>query len=236
MNFEWNCPFCDRASIVTDANYSQEQVWMDTNTPNAHGAQMLQVQFFVCPNPKCKEFVLVASLHPYSLTAGRRLIGTSTNVWRLIPPSTAKAFPNYVPKPILEDYVEACLVRDLSPKASATLARRCLQGMIRDFWDIRKGRLLDEILELKKHVDPLTWDAIDAVRSVGNIGAHMEKDINVIVDVDPDEASKLIGLVELLIGDWYILREQRRAKLGEIVEIGKAKKDAKANPAEPANQ
>jgi len=37
-------------------------------------------------------------------------------------------------------------------------------------------------------VDPLTWEAIDAVRKLGNIGAHMEKDINVIVDVDPEEA------------------------------------------------
>ena len=31
------------------------------------------------------------------------------------------------------------------------------------------------------------WQAIDAVRSIGNIGAHMEKDINLIVDVDPEE-------------------------------------------------
>jgi hypothetical protein len=27
--------------------------------------------------------------------------------------------------------------------------------------------------------------AIHAVRTIGNIGAHMEKDINLIVDVDP---------------------------------------------------
>ena len=37
-----------------------------------------------------------------------------------------------------------------------------------------------------------------AVRKVGNIGAHMEKDINVIVDVDPDEAQHLIGLITFL--------------------------------------
>lgn len=36
------------------------------------------------------------------------------------------------------------------------------------------------------------------VREIGNIGAHMEADINVIIDVDPDEAQILIDLVELL--------------------------------------
>jgi hypothetical protein len=32
-----------------------------------------------------------------------------------------------------------------------------------------------------------TMDAIDHVREIGNIGARMESDINVIVDVDPEE-------------------------------------------------
>ena len=41
-------------------------------------------------------------------------------------------------------------------------------------------------------------DAIDAVRKIGNIGAHMERDINLIVDIDPNEAAILIGLIELL--------------------------------------
>ena len=67
-------------------------------------------------------------------------------------------------------------------------------------------RLIDEIEAIEDKVDPLTWKAIDAVRSVGNIGAHMEKDINVIVDVDPDEAAQLISLIEILIKDWYITR------------------------------
>jgi Domain of unknown function (DUF4145) len=102
--------------------------------------------------------------------------------------------------------------------------------MIRDFWGIQKNRLIDEINELKGRIDPLTWEAIDAVRKVGNIGAHMEKDINVIVDVDPDEAARLIGLVELLIRDWYVIREERKKRLAEIIEIGKAKTDAKDKP------
>jgi hypothetical protein len=103
--------------------------------------------------------------------------------------------------------------------------------MIRDFWKIQKGRLIDEIAELKGRVDPLTWNAIDAVRGVGNIGAHMEKDINLIIDVDPMEAAKLIGLIELLVSDWYIARHDREERLKDVVAIGEAKKGEKAPPA-----
>ena len=42
--------------------------------------------------------------------------------------------------------------------------------MIRDFWGIVQSRLKDEIDALKDKVDPETWQAIDAVREIGNIG------------------------------------------------------------------
>jgi hypothetical protein len=99
--------------------------------------------------------------------------------------------------------------------------------MIRDFWGIKKPRLVDEIEALEGKTDGLTWAAIDAVRKVGNIGAHMEKDINVIVDVDPGEAQTLIGLIELLVKDWYITRHQREERLNSIVAIAEAKEAAK---------
>jgi hypothetical protein len=156
--------------------------------------------------------------------------------WSLLPESSARPLPEYVPEPLRADYTQACRIRDLSPKASATLARRCLQGMIRDFCGIAKNRLLDEINELKKRVasgtapagvQADTIDAIDHVRSIGNIGAHMEQDINVIVDVDPDEAQQMIGLLELLFDEWYIGRHQRAERLKAIGAIASSKAVAK---------
>jgi len=147
--------------------------------------------------------------------------------WRLVPPSNAKVFPDYIPKPVIEDYTEACLIKENSPKASATLARRCLQGIIRDYWSVKPGRLVDEIEAIKDKTDNLTWDAIDAVRKVGNIGAHMEKDINLIVDVEPNEAELLINLIETLLNDWYINREERKKRLQSIVNIGSKKSEVK---------
>jgi hypothetical protein len=104
--------------------------------------------------------------------------------------------------------------------------------MIRDFWGISKARLIDEIDAIKDKVDSLTWQAIDAVRRVGNIGAHMEKDINVIIDVDPDEAAQLIGLIELLLNDWYITRFERQERLKSIAALAQSKTVA-ANPPKP---
>lgn len=160
-------------------------------------------------------------------------MGPALKSWPLIPTSTAIPQPDYIPKPIVEDYYEACTIRDLSPKASATLARRCLQGMIRDFCGIADKTLHRELDRLRKQVDENAApagvtiedvEAIDHVRSVGNIGAHMEKDINQVIDVDPGEAQALIELIELLLDDWYVARHQRRQKLEKIASIAAEKK------------
>lgn len=225
MSNEWTCPFCDRHSILSDSNNETEEVWFEIESGS--GKKLLRLFYVVCSNPKCRRFTLSASLATYSGPQASARIGGPEKVWSLVPASQARVFPDYIPPAIIADYTEACLIRDLSPKASATLSRRCLQGMIRDFWNIRKGRLFDEVAELEKHVDRLTWNAIDAVRSVGNIGAHMEKDINLIVDVDATEAAKLIGLIELLIADWYVARHDREERLKGVVAIGEAKKESK---------
>jgi hypothetical protein len=122
----------------------------------------------------------------YGNYGARFVSGEPIGSCRLRPQSFSKPQPACVPEVLANDYYEACAIRDLSPKASATLARRCLQGMIRDFCGISQKRLIDEINALKKMVDNCnapkgveseTMDAIDHVRTIGNIGAHMEADI-----------------------------------------------------------
>lgn len=183
------------------------------------------VTVIVCPNDECKKITLDAHLFETKRgPGGLEISGRPIETWKLRPSSEAIAFPDYIPLAIRQDYEEACKIRDLSPKASATLSRRCLQGLIRDFKGIVKGRLVDEIDALKDEVDPDTWEAIDAVRKIGNIGAHMEKDINTIIDVDPEEAQLLIELIETLIKDWYIARYKRQVHLVKIKAAAAAKK------------
>jgi hypothetical protein len=103
--------------------------------------------------------------------------------------------------------------------------------MIRNFVGIAKGTLALEIDALKEAVadgsadraiSAKTVEAIDHVRGLGNIGAHMEKDIDVIVPVDPDEAQHMLHLIEILFEKWYGARERRTQKLSSIAKLGKA--------------
>ena len=228
--YNWTCPYCNRDTTITDTYHHS---WFQITDKNSDGYRYFNTHIIVCPNPKCAKFALWIVMHEYIYSAGGWTIGNALQTWNLIPPSSAKVFPDYVPQPIRDDYLEACLIRDLSPKASATLSRRCLQGMIRNFWGIVEKRLFDEIAALEEKVDAATWSAIDAVRSVGNIGAHMEKDIDVIVDVEPNEAQLLIGLIELLVKDWYIARYDRQERLKAIVNMKEAKDAAKTGTKTP---
>ena len=99
--------------------------------------------------------------------------------------------------------------------------------MIRDFWGIRKNRLIDEIKALQDKIDDQTWQAIDAVRSIGNIGAHMEKDIGVIIDVDPGEADLLVRLIEVLLEEWYVRRHERAMHMQKIIDVAQEKQAAR---------
>ncbi|GAM29899.1 hypothetical protein P23_0398 [Acinetobacter calcoaceticus] len=105
-----------------------------------------------------------------------------------------------------------------------------MQGMIRDFWGETKSRLIDEIYAIKDRIDPITWQAIDAVRKIGNIGAHMEKDIDLIIDVDPNEAQMLIGLIEMLMKEWYIARHERQKQLEALIGLDAQKAEQKNIP------
>ena len=141
------------------------------------------------------------------------------------PISLAKAYPDYIPQTIRSDYEEAHAILNLSPKASATLSRRCLQGMIRDFWGISKARLVEEIDALKDLVDPSTKKVLDALRKLGNIGAHPEKDVNLIVDIEPNEAHMLLKFIELLMQKWYIERHDNEQLLQDILDLDKDKQN-----------
>ena len=232
MAFAWRCPFCGHhATIGSDNHTNNTSTFTDGNK---YGAQAVHWQAVTCPNPDCREYSLKLSVHEYGpqSAGGQYQTGKARHFWQLIPAAEMKVFPDYVPAPIVGDYREACLIATLSPKASATVARRCLQGMIRDYWGLSKGRLVDEIEAIHDKVDRLAWDAINAVRNIGNIGAHMEKDINVIVDVEPQEAKLLIGLIETLVDDWYVTRHERESRLSKLVAVAQNKEQVRTKKPE----
>ena len=233
----WKCPYCGHAQVVTDNTFNETEFGI-RNHLSCHGKIGGRVTSIVCSNGDCKELDLEFSLNSanYNYHGAFASTGDVIRSWSLLPESSAKPQPDYIPKPIVENYNQACRIRDLSANASAAMSRRCLQGMIRDFCKISKGTLAKEIEALKSQVNQgegptgvnhETIDAIDHVRRIGNIGAHMEKDINLILDVEPDEAQALIDLVEVLFEEWYVakhVREARLTKLGMVVDKKREKK------------
>ena len=220
MQGGFQCPYCGMIMSLSESTYSTQYPSFENAIgyyPIAPGKEKvenscLQVDFYKCPN--CNQYSIIAN--------GIGMAVRDANVL-IRPISRAKQFPKYIPEGIRQDYEEACAIVNLSPKASATLSRRCLQGMIRDFWGITKPTLNKEIDELKNKIPADLWSSIDALRQLGNIGAHMEKDTNVIVDIDPDEANSLIKLIELLMKEWYINREERQKLFSSIITTNQTK-------------
>ena len=241
MANEWTCPYCNKDQIVTD-NYSSrsDRFQHGKSSEKVYGFQLSSI---LCANINCKKITLGATIAEVNVNDYGQFIDIrNDNILfnqSILPQGSAKPQPSVIPKPLIDDYVEACLIRDLSPKASATLIRRCLQGMIHDFCGIAKGTLAKEIDALRAAIADGTADrsiaiesvdAIDHVRGIGNIGAHMEKDIDHIVPVDPGEAQALIDLVEMLFEEWYVARENRQNHLAKIANIAGAKKDIRQAP------
>jgi len=230
-NRNFTCPYCSKPTTVTEPNQYSEWSRIRISKPDV-GDVGLFTEAVTCPNTECNKLWLSVKLCKARYSSGGWSKSTLLQQWLLLPESEAIVLPDYVPEPIKEDYYEACRIKHLSPKASATLARRCLQGMIRDFHGITDTNLKKEIDALEEIIDVDTWQAVHAIREVGNIGAHMEKDINVIVDVEPEEAQLLIGLIEQLVQDWYVQRynrKQRTAKVREMAGLKKAHKENSSN-------
>ena len=113
-----------------------------------------------------------------------------------------------IPNQYSDDYKEASLILQDSPKACAALCRRCLQNILRNKANIKPSNLYDEIQEIidSKILPSQLNDAIDAVRIIGNFAAHPTKSLNTgeIVDVDPEEAEWSLNVLEALFDFFFI--------------------------------
>jgi len=236
MNF--TCPYCDRATTITDPNYSRIHTKIGTRASENAFLSITHLAT-ACPNSACKKLTLKISLNrhhdkDYDRTGDFRVL----KEWDLLPQSQSKPQPNYIPSVLREDYYEACAVLPHSAKASATLSRRCLQGIVRNFWEMptgKRGNLGAELSFIKDQVPEDTWEGIQAIRSVGDIGAHMEKDVNYVVDVEPEEASLLIELIEMLFEDWYVQRHKRKERSDRAKALA-AKKNQERKAAKLASK
>jgi hypothetical protein len=110
------CQYCQSYAAIENVQrtFGESVLKLD----NADGGRALGVYWVVCPNPECRKVTLTATLHPLNYGGGAEWL-VKLKQFRLIPESSAKPIPDYVPEAIRQDYTEACLIRELSLNSEA---------------------------------------------------------------------------------------------------------------------
>lgn len=142
------------------------------------------------------------------------------NKYRQLPPE--------IPGDLAQDYREATQILDISPKASAALARRCLQHFCNEYLgakDQNLSRAIEEVISSGQltHLNR----AFDAVRELGNMAAHPTKNVEtgLIVDVAPGEAEAILEVLSEAFDAHFAAparAEAIRAKINaKLIEAGR---------------
>ncbi|MDT0506660.1 DUF4145 domain-containing protein [Novosphingobium sp. MMS21-SN21R] len=140
--------------------------------------------------------------------------------------------PPEVPVILAKDYSEANQVLSISPKASAALARRCLQFMLQEA-GYKSDNLAKQVQAAideqaaSKALPADLRDSLDAIRNFGNFSAHPVDDKTTlqVIDVEVGEAEWSLQLIFDLFQHYYVRPARsahRRAMLNEkLASAGK---------------
>jgi hypothetical protein len=137
---------------------------------------------------------------------------------RLLPPFGGKPElkAREVPEAIYKDYDEACRLLPVSAGASVTMARRCVQKMIRAKFRLKPGKLQNEIRTLSSLSPPVQQeviDALDSIRKTGKFRALPDDEVKIVSDVSPEAAEHVISIIEILISDWFLAPAEHDERL-----------------------
>jgi hypothetical protein len=145
--------------------------------------------------------------------------------WRQMYPIGANRgpVPPEVPREIAQDYMEACNVLPISPKASAALARRCLQSMLHANGYTAKNLSLEIDLLLnesdpQKALPRKLRATVDGIRNFGNFAAHPINDVTQlqVIDVEDHEAEWCLEIIEDLFEHFYVGPALAAAKKAQL--------------------
>lgn len=234
MVFNWICPFCSMAQTVVSHKFKQGKICLHIDG-QAEGQIGLYTSAIGCSNLDCLKTSVSVKIQAAKNTGkygSLQFIESEEALCDIAirPFGSAKPLPDFIPEKIREEYREACLIRELSPRASAALARQCLQSIIRDFERVEDENLHEEIAMLKKaienvnavHIADSGGDAAGTPEETSTTAAEQRSaNIPCFVDADHNDVQELIDLIELLFEEWYAhhnRREQRLAHVSKIAE------------------
>ena len=177
--------------------------------------------------PECNEFNLILATRK-TPSKNKATYNTADKVVVVYPNITNSVeIPECIPDAIAQDYREAYLIKDLSPKASAALSRRCLQSLLINAENIEQGKSLKAQIDLIKQKGNLPsryTQMLDLIRHTGNLAAHpmTSNSTGEIVDIEPGEAEINLEILASLF-DFYYVQPERRKK--QVKNINKKLKD-----------
>jgi hypothetical protein len=199
------CPFC---SVGFNLKQSTTHISLATDSTGSW-----ELEQRICPECGKMNLVLFYNKHKLGPTIEKIIFPRESN---------RTPCPKEVPSEFAEDYTEATLVLTDSPKASAALSRRCLQNILRECVKVKHQDLSREIQEVidQRHLPTPILDSLDAVRNIGNFGAHPIKSTSTgeIVPVESGEAEWCLDVLEALF-DYYFVQPTIIAKKRDALNI-----------------
>jgi hypothetical protein len=131
------------------------------------------------------------------------------NKYVLLPRTSGrKPLPPEVPEPYRRLYVEAALILQDSPRASAALSRRCLQHLLRELAKASPSDLYHEIewVLTNAGLPSYVTESLHDLRVIGNMAAHPNKSTATgdYVEVEPGEAEWTLDTLDALFGHYFI--------------------------------
>lgn len=216
-SFHVVCPHCAVfASMKRDAEVCRNTGVIDGifSCPNCHNSVFVQARY--------DSDAIIDGISDASNVAFNEIETQSfpAEIALVYPRRREIVVPPEVPSPYSEDYREAVLISDLSPKASAALSRRILQTILRNEYQIQHHSLAREIEDFINSPKIPTYlaDAVDAVRNIGNIAAHPLKDTNTgeIIEVEPGEAEWLLEVLASLFDFTFVQPKRLEEKKSDL--------------------
>lgn len=204
------CPFCN---IEINPQFKKSFIGQDDKGNWFHSSMK-------CQNEKCQKLIInlecytdQESMIPFGAIPKGNMI---VKYYAKPIISSRDPIPKEVGEPFSEDYREACLILNLSPKASAALSRRCLQNILIHKAGVTKKDLSNQIQEVidSGKLPSYLSENIDAIRNIGNFAAHPIKSSStgVILPVEFGEAEWSLEVIESLFDFYFVQPEKMRLK------------------------
>jgi len=159
---------------------------------------------FVTPSNKAMDFELDNLFVSECFNCSKPAIWVHDRL--LYPAVRSGAAPNAdLPEHILQDYEEARSILNLSPRGAAALLRLSVQKLCKHLGE-KGDNINDDIASLiRKGLDPMIGEALDAVRVIGNEAVHPG---SMNLNDDRNTAAELFDVVNAIV-DYMISRPKQ---------------------------